>query len=225
MSFSLSDLDPNDFSSWPLKAKIGIIVVACLALAFAGYWFLIKGQMEDLKVAQNKERQLKQSFLEKKGLAVNLPAYRKQMKQMEESFSVLLRQLPDKTEIPELLIDISQAGLGRGLQFELFQPQLPVSHEFYSEIPIKVRVVGQYHSMGQFVSDLAALPRVVTLGDVDIKKWQSKKRKSGKKVDDQGPPKLSMEATVKTYHYLDEESVEASDAEDDSADTVRVKRK
>jgi len=225
MSFSLSDLDPNDFSSWPLKAKIGIIVVACLALAFAGYWFLIKGQMEDLKVAQNKERQLKQSFLEKKGLAVNLPAYRKQMEQMEESFGVLLRQLPDKTEIPELLIDISQAGLGRGLQFELFQPQMPVNHEFYSEIPIKVRVLGQYHSMGQFVSDLAALPRVVTVGDVDIKKWQSKRTSRGQKTEGKGPPRLAMEATVKTYHYLDEENEDASDAAEASDDTVRVKRK
>ncbi len=225
MSFSLSDLDPNDFSSWPLKAKIGVIVIACLALAFAGYWFLLKGQMEDLRLAQNKERQLKQSFLEKKGLAVNLPAYRKQMKQMEESFSVLLRQLPDKTEIPELLIDISQAGLGRGLQFELFQPQIPVNHEFYSEIPIKVRVVGQYHSMGQFVSDLAALPRVVTLGDVDIKKWKPMKRSRRQTAEEKGPPKLTMEATVKTFHYLDDETAGNNEVDGDDAETVRVKRK
>ncbi len=225
MSIDLKELDPNDFASWPMQAKVGVIVIACLFLAFAGYWFLIKGQLEDLTVAQNKERQLKQSFLEKKGLAVNLPAYREQMKQMEESFGVLLRQLPDKTEIPELLIDISQAGLGRGLQFELFQPQLPVGHEFYSEIPIKIRVRGQYHSMGQFVSDLAALPRVVTLGDVVITRPRSDRRKRTKKVAETGPPVLEMSATVKTYHYLDEEAGGGSKAANVDKKTVRVRRK
>lgn len=225
MSISLKELDPNDFASWPSQAKVGVIVIACLLLAFAGYWFLIKGQLEDLTVAQNKERQLKQSYLEKKGLAVNLPAYREQMTQMEESFGVLLRQLPDKTEIPELLIDISQAGLGRGLQFELFQPQPPVGHEFYSEIPIQIRVIGQYHSMGQFVSDLAALPRVVTLGDVEINKYvQSRKNRVAAAVGN-GPPKLAMSATVKTYHYIDEEAREVSEDESAGKSSVRVKRK
>lgn len=216
MSFSLKDLDPNDFASWPQKAKYGVVILACLLLLVAGYWFVLKGRWEDLQFAEKKEDQLKQTYLSKKGLAVNLPAYREQMKQMEESFGVLLRQLPNKTEIPELLVDISQSGLGRGLQFELFQPQSPVSHDFYSEIPISIRVVGDYHSMGKFVSDLAGLPRVVTLGNIVIKPRKSQV----------GGEELVMAATVKTYHYLDEEEQAKLRAEEDPKDgKKRGKRK
>lgn len=197
-NLDLKNLDINDFSSWPLPFKWAASALACLLILFAGYWFIIKGKMEQLDGARKKEDELRATFMQKKAMAINLPAYKQQMEEMEQSFGVLLRQLPDKTEIPELLIDITQAGLGRGLQFVLFKPEAKRPVEFYAELPISLQVIGTYHELGEFVSDLSALSRIVTLGNITIAPLKGSR--------------LSMSATAKTYHYLDEDEINAGKA-------------
>jgi type IV pilus assembly protein PilO len=178
-----------------VPVKIGGILIVCGIILFAGYWFLIKGEMEEYGDAQAKEASLRETYLNKKALAVNLPAYREQMEDMEQTFGSLLRQLPDTTEVPDLLVDITQAGLGRGLEFTLFRPEKEQPKDFYAEMPISVQVRGSYHELAQFVSDVAALPRIVTFGDIAI-------TAAGKKDN-----KLTMSAKARTYRYLDEGSV------------------
>lgn len=191
----LQEVDFNDIASWPLWLKVTGAGVICVAILAAGYWFIIKDQYADLQKLQRQEAQLKDTFLKKKALAINLSAYRQQMKEMEETFGVMLKQLPDKTEVPELLIDITQAGLGRGLQFQTFKPQRTRQEDFYAEMPIKLAVSGTYHQLGEFVSDLAALPRIVTIGDLNL-------------TPIKGTNRLVMSATTKTYHYLDEDQIQ-----------------
>ncbi len=193
----LQTIELSDIGSWPIWLKAFGSLLICVGIVFAGYWFIVKGQIEELKRAERNEQSLRQTFLEKKALAVNLPAYRKQMEEIEESFGVLLRQLPNKTEVPELLVDITQAGLGRGLQFNQFQPQNRRRADFYVIMPIQLQVAGEYHELAEFVSDLAALPRIVTLGDISISP-PSKGR-------GEGDTALVMSATAQTYHYVDDE--------------------
>jgi len=190
----LRDLDFSEIGAWPSWLKISGIGVICVAILFAGYWFIVKDQLENLSRVEKEEQKLRQTYLSKKALAINLQAYRDQMKEMEETFGVMLQQLPDKTEVPELLIDITQTGLGRGLQFELFKPQKTRQADFYAELPINLRVTGSFHQLGEFVSDLAALPRIVTIGDIKLTPVKDQNR-------------LRMEAVTKTYHYLDEEQI------------------
>jgi len=200
MALSLDELrniDVQDFASWPNTIKVVLAVVLGLGIVGGGYWFFVKDLQEQLEVVRAREQTLRTTYLEKKALAINLPAYQTQMREMEETFGVMLRQLPDKTEIPELLIDITQAGLGRGLQFELFKPGLKSTADFYATMPISVQVVGNYHQLGEFVSDLAALPRIVSLGDLSI----APAGKGGH---------LRMSATALTYHYLDEADAAAA---------------
>ena len=191
----LRDVDLNDVASWPLWLKLTGTALICIGILFAGYWFIVKGQIAELEKSQNQEKKLRQTFLQKKALAINLVAYREQMKEMQERFGVMLKQLPDKTEVPELLIDITQAGLGRGLQFVLFKPQKRRVADFYAELPINIKVNGSYHQLGEFVSDLAALPRIVTIGDIRLTPMKGKRT-------------LQMTATTKTYHYLDEDQIQ-----------------
>ena len=191
----LQDIDINDIGSWPLWLKITGTGVICLAILAAGYWFIIKDQLETLDKEQRQEAQLKDTYLQKKALAINLEAYRQQMAEIEDTFGAMLKQLPDKTEVPELLIDITQAGLGRGLLFETFKPQRTRMADFYAEMPISLVVAGTYHQLGEFVSDLAALPRIVTIGDLKL-------------TPIRGTNRLKMAATTKTYHYLDEDTIE-----------------
>lgn len=190
----IRDIDINDFSSWPIWFKIAMAAVICVLILFAGYWFIVKDQIADLERQQKQEAALKKTFLEKKALAINLEAYRQQMKEMQETFGAMLRQLPNKTEVPELLIDITQAGLGRGLQFQLFKPKGRRVADFYAQLPIDLKVSGTYHQLGEFVSDLAALPRIVTVGNLSLKPRK-------------GSGLLDMSAVVSTYHYLDEETI------------------
>ncbi|MDH3280268.1 MAG: type 4a pilus biogenesis protein PilO [Gammaproteobacteria bacterium] len=190
----LRDLDFSEIGAWPSWLKISGIGAICVAILFAGYWFIVKDQLENLSRVEKEEQKLRQTYLSKKALAINLQAYRDQMKEMEETFGVMLQQLPDKTEVPELLIDITQTGLGRGLQFELFKPQKTRQADFYAELPINLRVTGSFHQLGEFVSDLAALPRIVTIGDIKLTPVKDQNR-------------LRMEAVTKTYHYLDEEQI------------------
>jgi type IV pilus assembly protein PilO len=190
----LKALDPNNIGNWPFAPKFGLLLIGLILIVFAGYWFDWQGQLDELEKNQNKEEQLRQAFLDKKKQAVNLEIYRKQLGEIVQSFGTLLKQLPNKSEMDALLTDINQAGLGRGLQFELFRPaaQETVS-EFYAELPINIRITGNYHEIGAFASDIAKLPRIVTLNDININP-----SKEGT---------LGMDAVAKTYRYLDEEEI------------------
>ena len=189
----LRDIDINDIPSWPAWVKVSATLVLSGAILFAGYWFIVKDQMIDLERQQAQETRLRTEFADKKALAINLEAYRQQIEEIKDTFGILLQQLPDKTEVPELLIEITQAGLGRGLQFELFKPQNRRIADFYAELPINLQVIGTYHELGNFVSDLAALPRIVTIGDLVLAPA--------------GGKKLRMTSVTKTYHYLDDETI------------------
>ena len=185
----LNNLDFNNIGSWPVAAKALAIVVICAAVLFAGYWFDTQEQMQMLEQAQAKEQELKQTFEKKQADAANLEAYKEQMAEMEKRFGALLLKLPSKTEIAELLVDISRVGLDAGLEFELFKPGNELPRDFYAEFPINLRVTGTYHQLGNFVSGVAALPRIVTIHDLSMKK-----SKEGE---------LTMTATANTYRYLD----------------------
>ena len=189
----LKNIDINNLGSWPVPIKIGGILVVCAIVLFAGFWFLIQGELEQYGEAQKKEEGLRETYMNKKALAINLPAYKEQMEEMEQTFGSLLRQLPNTTEVPDLLVDITQAGLGRGLEFTLFRPEKELPKDFYAEMPISVEVRGTYHELAQFVSDVAALPRIVTFGDIAISASKDNK--------------LTMSAKAKTYRYMEEGSV------------------
>jgi len=190
----LKSLDPNNIGNWPFAPKFGLLLIGLIGIVFAGYWFDWQGQLEELDRSQKKEEQLRQVFLEKKKQAVNVDVYRKQLDEIVQSFGTLLKQLPNKSEMDALLTDINQAGLGRGLQFELFRPAAHETvSEFYAELPINIRITGNYHELGAFASDIAKLPRIVTLNDININP-----SKEGT---------LGMDAVVKTYRYLDEEEI------------------
>jgi type IV pilus assembly protein PilO len=189
--------------------RAGAVGLAFIVLAIALiYFFVWDEQRPELQQRENEEQSLRQEFHTKHAKAVNLELYKQQLKDIERSFGALLRQLPGKTEVPNLLVDISQTGLSSGLEEKLFQPQGEVKKDFYAELPIKIRLTGSYHQFGQFVSGIAALPRIVTLHDIDIKT-------DSKDAYDQ----LSLELTAKTYRYLDEDEIAASDA--DKKKTVR----
>lgn len=190
----LRSLDLNDVGGWPLPIKAAAIALLSVAVLGLGYWFDTRSQLAQLDRAQHKEVELKKVFAQKWSKAANLDAYRAQLQQMKQSFGAMLRQLPGKTEIADLLVDISQAGIENGLDFELFKPEKEQPAEFYAELPIKIKVKGNYHEFGKFVSKVAALPRIVTLHDIDISAAK------GKNAGDV----LEMEATAKTYRYLEE---------------------
>jgi type IV pilus assembly protein PilO len=200
----LRSLDPREPGRWPLPIRAGAVGVAFIALSLVGiYFFVWDGQRPELQRRQAEEQQLRQEFRNKHSKAVNLEVYKQQLKDIERSFGALLRQLPGKTEVPSLLVDISQTGLAAGLQEKLFQPEGELKKDFYAELPIKIRLTGSYHQLGEFVSGIAALPRIVTLHDIDIKT-------DNKDAYDQ----LSLELTAKTYRYLDEDEIAAAAAVD-----------
>jgi len=199
----LQSLDPRDPGRWPLAVRAGA-VAACFVLLtiLLIYFFVWDEQRPELQRREDQEQALRQEFRNKHSKAVNLYLYKQQLKDIERSFGALLRQLPGKTEVPNLLVDISQTGLSAGLEEKLFQPQSEVKKDFYAELPIKIRLTGSYHQFGQFVSGIAALPRIVTLHDIDI-------RSENKDAYDQ----LSLELTAKTYRYLDEDEIAAGDSD------------
>jgi type IV pilus assembly protein PilO len=192
------NLDPNNIGSWPPVAKGGVVALVCIAVLGAGYWFDTQEQIAVLERTRQKEDSLKKDFETKQAKAVNLEAYRQQMTEMEESFGTMLRQLPSKTEVADLLVDITQTGLASGLEFELFKPGNASPKEFYAELPIQLTVTGSYHSFGAFVSGVAALPRIVTLHNINISKSAAKSEV------------LVMQANANTYRYLDEEEIAAA---------------
>lgn len=188
----LNELDFSNIGDWPAIVK-ALLILILAGLLVAGWYFLYaEDQYKELERVERVEQDLRQDFEIKQARAANLDAYRAQLAEMRESFGSMLRQLPNKTEVADLLVDVSQTGLAAGLEFELFQPQGEVPKDFYAELPIKIRVIGDYHEFGEFVSGLAALPRIVTVHDVKI---------SPRRGDSAG---LQLEATAKTYRYLDE---------------------
>jgi type IV pilus assembly protein PilO len=190
----LKTLDTKQPGNWPWPIKIGAFVIIFVLIQVAAWFLLWQAQTEEIERGRAEVTKLKDTLLEKKKLAVNLEAYKQQRAEIEQSFGTLLKQLPNKSEMDALLIDINQAGLGRGLAFELFKPASQENFtEFYAELPVNIKVTGQYHDLGAFASDVAKMPRIVLLTDL--------------KID---PPKdgvLAMEAVAKTYRYLDEEEV------------------
>ncbi|HXU57048.1 MAG TPA: type 4a pilus biogenesis protein PilO [Casimicrobiaceae bacterium] len=186
-------LNFREAGNWPLLPKIAVLGLLVVLILLAGAFFDWKDQLDALDRAQDEEAKLRVSYTEKKAKAVNLELYVQQLKEIEQAFGALLKQLPNKSEMDALLTDINQAGLGRGLQFELFRPAARERMaDFYAELPITVKVTGTYHDMGAFASDVAQLPRIVTLNDIGI-------------VNDKGT--LIMDATAKTFRYLDEDEV------------------
>ena len=182
----LNELDFDDMGSWPIAAKALGIAVICIVVLGGGYWFDTKDQLTELEQLEQKERKLKAEFKSNARKAANIDLYKQQMIDMKQSFGAMLKQLPSQTEVAELLVDISQTGLASGLEFDLFKVDNEIPLDFYAELPIRIRVTGDYHEFGSFVSGVAALPRIVTLHDFSIKSI---------KESDQ----LIMEATAKTY--------------------------
>ncbi|MCK6412017.1 MAG: type 4a pilus biogenesis protein PilO [Azonexus sp.] len=187
-------MNPNDPGSWPLLPRIAVLLGLFVALLFLGWLLVWDEQLSTLDTRRNEEQSLKEQFLEKKRQAVNLGLYKQQLAEIDRSFGALLKQLPGKAEIEALLIEVNQAGLGRGLQFDLFKPGQVQVRDFYAEMPIVVRVNGSYHDLGAFAADIARLPRIVTLNNIAI---APQKESSG----------LVLDATIKTFRYLDEEEL------------------
>lgn len=200
---NLSDInwDIENSGSWPAPVKAGIALLLCLMLCFAWYYFDTESQLADLEAQEAKEQELKKSFEQKHRKSTNLEEYKQQMVEIEKTFGDLLRQLPDRTQVPELLVDVSQTGLAAGLEFELFKPGAEIAKEFYAELPIEIRVVGTYAEFGTFVSGLASLPRIVTIHNIKIVP-ATKDVPTGNKKG--AKDSLIMSALVKTYRYLDE---------------------
>ena len=203
--FSLRDLDFNNMGSWPQQAKVGFCVIIALLIIFLSWWLFVRDKLAELKALEGKETELRQEFETKQGRAANLEPLKQQLAQMEEQLKQMLRQLPSKTEMPDLIVDISQTALATGITNELFQPGPEIPKEFYAEKPIALRMVGTYHQFGGFVSGVATLPRVVimTMHDISLKP----REKAGKPAGITPNSALELAGTVKTYRYLDEEEV------------------
>ena len=192
----LRRLNPRDIGSWPALPKLGALLVLLVLLIVAGYFLDWSNQWDELNAARAKEDGLRSAFLDKKRQAINLDAYRKQLADIEQSFGAMLKQLPNRSEMEALLSDINQAGLGRGLQFELFKPaSAEIMSDFYAELPIQIKLIGNYHDVGAFASDVSQLSRIVTLNNL------------GLALDKDGM--LVMDATARTFRYLDEDEINA----------------
>jgi type IV pilus assembly protein PilO len=205
MLVQLRGLDPNDPGRWPIGVRVATIALLFVVAASAGYYFMVwKTQRPVLLEEREREGQLMESLTVKARRAANLDAYRAQLAEMEKSFGAMLRQLPNKTEVPNLLVDISQTGLAAGLEEKLFQPQGEIKMDFYAELPISIRLTGGYHEMGKFASGIASLPRIVTLHDVEITPAAADRNATD-------PGNLILNVTAKTYRYLDEDEQAAAD--------------
>ena len=187
----INNLDPENPGMWPLPIKMIAIGIACAAILYAGWHYDINPQRETITKEEETERELKESFQQKQKRSANLKALREQMQEMKQTFGDMIRQLPNKTEVAGLIIDISQTGLAAGLEFDLFKPNKEQSREFYSELPINIIIRGNYHQIGEFVSGVAALPRIVTTHDISLSKGK-------------GNNQLTMTAVAKTYSAHEE---------------------
>ena len=210
----LRALDPRDPGRWPLAVRAGAVGLCFLAVAIGLiYVFVWQDRMPELQQREDTEQQLRNEFRSKHSKAINLAIYKQQLSDIEKSFGALLRQLPSKTEVPNLLVDISQTGLAAALEEKLFQPGQEVKRDFYAELPIHIQLTGSYHEFGAFVSGIAALPRIVTLHDIQI--TPIAKDKSA--AFDQ----LQLDLTAKTYRYLDDDEIAAAEADKRKADQAK----
>lgn len=189
-------LNPSDVGSWPIAPRVAVLVTLFVALIGAGWWFVWQDQIDALDGKRNEEVKLKEEFLNKKRQAVNLDLHVQQLNEIDRSFGALLKQLPNKSEVEALLVEINQSGMGRGLQFELFKPGQEIVKDFYAELPISVRLTGHYHDFGAFAGDIGRLSRIVTLNNLSIN--VNAQAKDGS---------LTLDAITKTFRYLDEEEV------------------
>lgn len=204
------DLDFQNSGNWPQGVKMTFCVLLFAVICLLGWYFQIRGQQEDLERRQGEERSLKSDFSTKQAKAVNLEALRQQLEEMKDMLRQMLRQLPSKTEMPELLVDISQTALSSGIENDLFQPGAEVIKEFYAEKPITLRMVGSYHQFGAFISGVASLPRVVilTMHDVSLRPQAGATGAGAKPALTSGT--LALEGTVKTYRYVDDDEAAAA---------------
>jgi len=198
MAMTLNDLrrlDPKKIGSWPILPKLGVLFITLVLIVAASWWFDWQHQIDGINQEKLKEEGLRKTFLTKKSEAINLPAYQKQLEDIEKQFGALLKQLPGRSEMDALLTDINQAGLGRGLQFELFKPAAQETRrDFYAELPISIKVTGGYHDIGAFASDIGKLSRIVTLENIAL-------TPAGKGGG------LALDALAKTFRYLDDEEL------------------
>lgn len=197
-----NNIDFKNAGSLPMPVKLVLLGALFLILVGLGYWFLWNPQIDEFNQAEAKEQELRQVFATKKGQAIKIEAYKQQMIDIEKTFGALLKQLPDKSQMDGLLTDINQAGLGRGLEFELFKPGQETVADFYAEMPIQIRIKGSYHDVGAFATDISKLSRIVTLNDMAIAPL-NKDSKDGV---------LIMDAVAKTYRYLDSSEIAAKKA-------------
>ncbi len=197
-----NNIDFKNAGSLPVPVKLVLLGILFVIIVGLGYWFLWSPEIDAYDQAQAKEQELRQTFLAKKAQAVKIDAYRQQMIDIEKTFGALLKQLPDKSQMDGLLTDINQAGLGRGLEFELFKPGQEIVADFYAEMPIQIKIKGNYHDMGAFATDISKLSRIVTLNDLSIAPMNKDAKDSA----------LEMEAIAKTYRYLDSSEVAAKKA-------------
>lgn len=204
-----NNIDIKNAGNLPMPVKAVLLAVVFVVLLALGYYFLLSPALDTLDQEQAKEQQLRDVFLAKKSQAINLEAYRAQMVEIEKTFGALLRQLPDKSQIDGLLTDINQAGLSRGLEFELFKPGSEIQAEFYAEMPIAIKVLGTYHDLGAFASDISKLSRIVTISNVSVQPQSSKDSKPADAKSANASGVLAMEAVAKTYRYLDAEEIAA----------------
>ncbi len=196
----LRDLDFRDVGRWPLVFRLLAVALLFVVASWLLVWqFVFKGTLPELEAAEAEQVSLWSTFDTKQRKAANLEAYRQQLVEIERSFGAMLRQLPGQTEVPSLLVDISQAGLAAGLEEKLFQPQAEVRRDFYAELPIKIRLVGGYHEIGRFVEAVAALPRIVTIHDVQLQGPVVGRNRGAAPADN-----LTLDMIAKTYRYLDE---------------------
>ena len=205
------NLNTRDPGSWPALPKLLLLVAILVGVLVAAYFLDWQSQLEELEAGRQLEAKLKLEYVDKKRQAVNLDLLRAQLREIETSFGTLLKQLPNKSQMEALLVDINQAGLGRGLQFELFKPaQSETQREFYAELPISVKLTGNYHDMGAFASDIGQLPRIVTLNDLALN------------VGKDGT--LTMDTTAKTFRYLDDDELSAQRAAAKAAKAAKARK-
>jgi type IV pilus assembly protein PilO len=188
-------LNPKDVGAWPIVPRVTILLVGFLLMLLAGWWFLWSDQLDVLDAARKTEEKLKEEFVSKKQQSVNLVLYTQQLNEIDRSFGALLKQLPNKSEVESLLVEVNQAGMGRGLQFDLFKPGQETVKDFYAELPVSIKLTGSYHDFGAFAGDIGRLSRIVTLNNMSISVGSAK------------DGILTMDAVTKTFRYLDEEEV------------------
>jgi len=205
---NLNELDFENIGGWPIGARLLAVFLIFAAASGGGYYYFTQDKIAELETSRSKEEPLKTEFKEKQGKAANLEAYKLQMAEMEKRFGSMLRQLPQKTEVADLLVEISQTGLSNNLEFSLFKPSGEIRKEFYAELPVNIKVTGTYHDFGGFATGIAALPRIVTIHEVAMLAAKKAKAKDAPDALDEDK-KLMITLIAKTYRYLDQDEVSA----------------